>query len=395
LRAALLVIVVAVPPVLSLFEEPQERSVPALRALLASLPTPTRVVPDSGPTPLALDPLSPAELLEYQRWLRAERFDSLEGALRMLRAQMAADVRSEGRYVSAYAGLSHLGLRRAVDRWVEVHPEVPEARLVRAELLTTAAGQRRGGDASWMTSDQQFAAMLATQDSALADLRVVLARDPADIGAHWALLPIARMFGAVDDIHVITARAVALAPTAYFVRFRAMLALLPRWGGSYEEMQWLAAEAQQYAAQNPELRALQGFVDWDRANIAARRNDTAAAFRHARASLRHGQTFRLCADHARRLIYYGRVEEAREAARCAEAIRPSYAETRALLGNLYLMMGRRDYTAEGERYRALAETESKLALRLDPSDNDALRLGTKVRESRPRPRTNPSPVGER
>jgi hypothetical protein len=391
-RAALLVIAVAVPPVLSLFEEEQERSIPELRALLASLPAPTFVVQEPGTTPLSLDPFGPEELLQYHRWLRTERFDSLEAALRVLRAQMAVDIRSEGRYVAAYTGLSHLGLRRAVDRWVEVHPDAPEARLVRAELLTSAAGQRRGGEASWMTSDQQFAAMVATQDSALTDLRVVLSRDPADIGAYWALLPIAQRAGAVDDIHVITARAVALAPSAYFVRLRAMLALLPRWGGSYEEMNWLAAEAQQYADQNPELRALHGFVDWDRANIAARRNDTAAAFRHARASLRHGETFRLCADHAARLVYYGRLDEAREAAHCAEALRPSYAETRALLGRMYLALSRRDHAAEGERYRALAETESKLALRLDSSDDDALRLGTRIREAKQELRTRPSPA---
>lgn len=46
----------------------------------------------------------------------------------------------------------------------------------------------------------------------------------------------------------------------------AILALTPRWGGSYQSMARLAAAAP--VARNPRLKALAGYVDADKANLA-------------------------------------------------------------------------------------------------------------------------------
>jgi tetratricopeptide (TPR) repeat protein len=56
-----------------------------------------------------------------------------------------------------------------------------------------------------------------------------------------------------------------------------MMSLLPRWGGSYEEMDRFAEESRR-ASSNPKMRLLAGYADRDRCNLALRQPDLDRAF---------------------------------------------------------------------------------------------------------------------
>jgi hypothetical protein len=144
----------------------------------------------------------------------------------------------------------------------------------------------------------------------------------------------------------------------------------PRWGGSYELMQQLADEAQQFAEQVPELNALRGFVDWDLADVAARSNDEAGMMQHLEASLAFGEAYTLCRDAARLLRAYARLAAAQRYAECAVRLRPSLPRGRLVLARVLYGRARQDYPAYWDEYYPRARDEASLAFQLDSLDKE-------------------------
>jgi tetratricopeptide (TPR) repeat protein len=73
-------------------------------------------------------------------------------------------------------------------------------------------------------------------------------------------------------------------PASFGIRTALAACLLPRWGGSYEEVAAVADEAAERVPEHPALAALRGLVDWDRGRVAAKeQGDEAAAALYTRA----------------------------------------------------------------------------------------------------------------
>src|ERR1044071_2219227 len=59
----------------------------------------------------------------------------------------------------------------------------------------------------------------------------------------------------VTDVDSAGSAALTVAPASFVTRYRLMTALLPRWGGSYEQMEELAEAAQAHVEGEPQLGA--------------------------------------------------------------------------------------------------------------------------------------------
>lgn len=321
--------------------------------------------PVSSVPPLTLA-FSAGEALDLRRLLRGRQFDSVEIALSLTREEAAVDVRAEWRYHDAYAALEEPSLRPALDAWIAVHPRSVEARIARGMYFVNLAGRRRGGAIVSQTSRDRFRALEATLDSAVAEIRAALKDDPSALAAYWVLQGAAG-YGGQREILPTYKRALRLSPASFVTRWLAITALTPRWGGNYDSMARLATEAQRFAAANPELRTLQGFVDWDKADAAWQNDDREGAIARAMASTTYGESYTLCLKAARILWYYDREPEALPFAHCAVDRRGGSAGGHLTLGRVLYGLAQRD-PAGGTAYYSRARESALLAYQLDSSD---------------------------
>ena len=257
-----------------------------------------------------------------------------------------------------------------VDLQVQCCAVVPgkiEARIARGMYFVNLAGARRGGGYAVNTNRGQFRALDATLDSSFADIRVALKHDPSNLAAYWVLQRAAGFHGQADVLPTYN-RALRLSPASFVTRWLAITTLAPRWGGTYESMDRVAGQAQQFASANPELRTLQGFIDWDEADAAWQSNDAERAISHAKASTSYGESYTLCLKAARILWYYDREPEALPFARCAVARRNASADGHLTLGRVLYGLAQRD-PADWTAYYSRARESALLAYQLDSSDD--------------------------
>ena len=324
--------------------------------------------------------LSAGEALDLRRLLRTERFDSVEIALRLAQDEAAADVRAEWRYYDSYVALQEPSLRPGLDAWIAAHPRAVEARIARGMYFVNLAGARRGGGYAVNTNRGQFRALDATLDSSFADIRVALKHDPSNLAAYWVLQRAAGFHGQADVLPTYN-RALRLSPASFVTRWLAITTLAPRWGGTYESMDRVAGQAQQFASANPELRTLQGFIDWDEADAAWQNDDAEHAISHAKASTSYGESYTLCLKAARILWYYDREPEALPFARCAVARRNASADGHLTLGRVLYGLAQRD-PADWTAYYSRARESALLAYQLDSSDDQVSKFSREFSTAR-------------
>lgn len=340
---------------------------PGITALLRDIPEdvqPYRPVDSLAPSMLVL---SAGEALDIRRLLHTEQFDSIEIALRLARDQAAVDVRAEWRYYDSYVALEEPSLRPALDAWIAANPRAVAARIARGMYFVNLAGARRGGAYAAKTTRDQFRALHASIDSSVVEIRVALQDDPSNLAAYWVLQRAAGYYGQADVLPTYR-RALRLSSASFVTRWLAITALTPRWGGTYASMRSLAAQAQQFVSANPELASLQGFVDWDKADLAWQHDDVEHAISQARASTSYGESYTLCLKAARILWYYDRESEALPYAECAVALRNASADGHLTLGRVLLGLARRN-PADWAAYYSRARESALLAYQLDSSDN--------------------------
>lgn len=343
-----------------------------ITALLREVPgdvKPYRPVDSLAPWTLVL---SAGEALDLRRLLRAAQFDSVEVALRLAQDQAAVDVRAEWRYYDSYVALEEASLRPALDAWIVANPRAVEARIARGMYFVKLAGARRGGAYAAKTKREQFRSMNATLDSSVAEIRVALKDDPSNLAAYWVLQRVAG-FDEQAEVLPTYKRALRLSPASFVTRWLAITTLTPRWGGTYESMGSLAAQAQQFASANPELVTLQGFVDWDKADLAWQHDDVEHAISHAKASTSYGESYTLCLKAARILWYYDRESEALPFAQCAVARRNASADGHLTLGHVLYDLARRD-PADRTAYYSRAQESALLAYQLDSSNDQVAKF---------------------
>jgi hypothetical protein len=339
---------------------PRKRAL-SIDAVLRDI-SPPRPHANASAPPARIAPWTAEEVLWVRELALVGAYDSLDRVLGRLSAQAAAHVQAEERYYDAQASFWDPQTKPALDDWLVQRPASLEGRLARASQFVFLAFERRGSRYLHETSRAQISAMNATLDSALVDARTALMADPNALAGYWVLLRAAKGPRATEKVLPI---ALVISPASLVTRTRAMMNLLPRWGGSYEAMERLAYDAQSYARQNPALRTLRGFVAWDQANLARLERDYATAERYVNASLVFGESYYPCLEGAKVFLYSDRGELGLRYAECAVRLRPSFAEAQLRFGqtmydNAHLRYFNRDYP--------LARAAAYLAFQLDPED---------------------------
>ncbi len=259
--------------------------------------------------------------------LRADRFEQLTAFLEARQAALEADFHQEELFIAASDAFAVADPRLAphLDAWVKAKPASFAPWLARAEFWVAVASARRGTAFANKTAASQMADMEQALAHALPDAQRALDRHPRLARAHWLLLWRAAYLG--DD----TARererdaAIAACPGCLTMRVAAQLATSPRWGGSHEAQQRLAAAAP--VSLNPRFAVLPGYVDLD----VARATPDLPPAQHLEAIERAcalGDHWEFLVERARALRRLERYEDsARDLARAHE-LRPDHPQVR-------------------------------------------------------------------
>jgi tetratricopeptide (TPR) repeat protein len=211
--------------------------------------------------------------------LVARDFAALEETLAAKQVAFERSVLEEDALWEAFLSFStpDPGLAAPLDDWVRASQDSWVPRLARGYYL-----QKRGfteREAAWrsQTPRPQIGAMAGYLDNAEADFRAALSRNAKLAMAHEGLIGIGQYRGDRALVEAAYQSALRIAPASFQIRAARLHSLRLSWGGSYAEMQAVAAEARRHLDKNPRLAALPGYVALDQSDEALRAGDAAKA----------------------------------------------------------------------------------------------------------------------
>ncbi len=247
----------------------EQRQTPVTTIAPAPLPN---ALPLLGPVGVDADgyPTQYVDRPALRSLLHHHKYAELSSYVERLQADFEADPKRE--YWPEDAGASFHSaepeLRAALDEWVKATPASFAPYLARGAHWTEVAYARRGGKWASDTSEASFASMHEAVDRATFDLDRALAIRPKLVAARTLQISAAMAASDAPRLKAAIDQAIATCPTCLVPRTKYVMALEPRWGGSYAAMEQFARDAA--AVPNPRMRFVAGYVDWDKAHVLKR-----------------------------------------------------------------------------------------------------------------------------
>ncbi len=175
-----------------------------------------------------------------------------------------------------------------LNEWVDQMPDSYIARAARGIYLVDVGWSHRGGGYARDTSDHQFRAMRIYHRHALADLESATSMNPQLVVAYAEIISLAKATSTGELLENTLKKAMSADPRSYSVRKAYFFNLMPRWGGSYEQIEEFTEDTRKHAEENPDLKPLLGFADYVRAFNFSQRSEYQKAVDHYTKALEHG-----------------------------------------------------------------------------------------------------------
>ena len=145
-------------------------------------------------------------------------------------------------------------------KWINSFPDKYQPYLSLSHYYCAKGWESRGHKFSKETSKEQFEGMQFNFSKAEENIKTALEINPDLMVGYDLLINIYNATGNNEAENKSIENAIDLFPHSFLVRYAAAWAKLPRWGGSYNEMEDIAKEAERYSSINPELTALYGLI---------------------------------------------------------------------------------------------------------------------------------------
>ena len=290
--------------------------------------------------------------------LRDGDFDGLDRYFVERQTELEADCGQESHVHGRYRcfATSDLSLAPWLDQWAETRPGSWAARVARGEFYQHVAFLHRSERFASEVSEKQWARYRSDSERAAADFQAAIALKPDLSIAYAGLL-------GVEGHHrdrELYEQALALAPWSYEARRSYLWFLQPKWGGSFEAMEAVVADADAHVDENPKLESLRDVLVAARAEVPWQREDYAAAEQILSAEIERRPSHYLLYQRGWLRMLMG---SNREALEDLERARPEMQ-----CSNVLLTMEARAYLQfqDGSNARPLLE----VAAELDPLDTE-------------------------
>lgn len=272
---------------------------------------------------------------EIVELLRGGEYETLTRILATRRLRAMADPKEEwefGRVVDAFE-IRDDSLADEFDEWATASPRSFAPRLASARYRLTMAYFERGQKTTRETPRAQLEGMEAQLALLFDDANAALQLEPQLSEAYVTLIDAARTGGAQAECGNFAKAGLAVMPASFRIRAALAVCRLPRWGGHYVLVDWIADAADPFGAGNPELITLHGYVEWDR----GRDDNGAAAIARFTKALQSGAHWRFYADRAYEYRKAKRYQEALDDTDAALALAPDRPEL--LIGRIHDLAG--------------------------------------------------------
>jgi tetratricopeptide (TPR) repeat protein len=301
--------------------------------------------------------------------LMARNFALLDSILSDAQKTFERNPACEPRLVWLYRAFAspHPAWEEPLTQWVEAKGPAYPALTARSVYFDECGWDSRGGAVVGETSRDQLRGMERYQQWAIRDARAAAAIRPKSIVAFITLIRISKN-GTWKDRMACASEAYRVNPVSFQATYAYMVSLLPRWGGSYAAVKSFSKKTRAVAALNPELRRLDGMVEWDRGRILYGADSNQAALKAYDKALQAGAWWEVHRDRGRVLKEMDREDEAFESFTAAAEIRPLAFDPR--LERALILFSRNQWPE--------AEAEFELARATDPYESSVRKFGSRV-----------------
>lgn len=272
---------------------------------------------------------------EIVEMLHARDYATLTRIIESRNERALADVQEEwelGRVIDAF-GIADDGIETLFDDWVQAQPESYAPLLASAQYRFTLAYLMRGARLAARTTREQFQGMREQLALLVENVEAALSKDRNLSEAYRLLIDAARAGGTQIECGIAAKQGLGIMPASYRIRAALAYCRLPRWGGSFANVQAIADQADPFFNDNPRLAALHGFVDFDRGRSA----EGNEALQHLDAALLKGAHWSYYNERARVHREAKRFEEALQDSDEALTLSPDSPDV--LIGRLYALLG--------------------------------------------------------
>ena len=257
--------------------------------------------------PLSTDPpesIELSEIVELRRMLQDEEFVRLNSVLDEFQNIFEKDQTREYKLYDAYQTFYFTlpSYEDSFKKWIDRSPGKYQPYLAMAEYYYARGWESRGYKWRKDTSEQQFDEMKRFFEKSEENLRAALDIKPDLMIAYDTLIGIYNAKGEdrLEDRTI--EKSSRLFPYSFLVKSSVSGAKEPRWGGSYEQMEELADQADQFSAINRKVTVLYGYIYYDQARNFRRHKKYQRALELCNKALEFGDHWAFYNERAR--IYY-------------------------------------------------------------------------------------------
>jgi tetratricopeptide (TPR) repeat protein len=315
-------------------------------------------------------PAQTVDRLAVRQLLLARAYDVLDRVLTAYADSVKRDYRLEYRLFDSYGSFAVAipEMEPRLTEWVRLRPRSVPALLARANYYRASGWHERGTGYARETSAEQFARMRSFFERSITDLTKAHRLDSTSIVAYRQMIDIATSDGDGRSSTELVHQALKLQPYSFVLRAAHMYSLLPRWGGSYEAMEQFAEESMPYAKRNPRIKALRGFVDWDRGSNFESDDQKGDAIEAYHRAIRLGDLWQFRSDRGE---YYWRAdlnEEALEDFNTALLQYPQNDDILSHRASVEYELARHSFGQTKAALFSQAFRDIELAVAIDPTD---------------------------
>ncbi|MBF0476501.1 MAG: tetratricopeptide repeat protein [Deltaproteobacteria bacterium] len=277
------------------------------------------------------------ELMRFRNLLEEKEFDTLNKKASMSQATFERDPSYEYQvhdffFLFKTTSPEH---ERLLDAWVKHSPDHFAPYLMRAYYFYLQGWASRGRKYAAETTPEQFEGMHASFLKSRKDIDTALSLRPRLLTAHIMLLHMSKAGSKEAEKNRLIEQTFSLYPTSFLMCEAMLLSKLPRWGGSYREMNDIAMRAYKQIETNNEFFMLFGMIFAEQAWAfrMAKKYDKALAL-YTKAIL-YGEHYSFLQDRAKTYYFMNDYDKALEDVNRSISLRPAMARPYSLRAAIY------------------------------------------------------------
>ncbi len=232
-----------------------------------------------------------ADSIELRELFVNKNYKQLMSQIVTYQKRYEADIRNETAFELVFHSFNMAdSTHEAIfDDWIRQYPSSYIPYLARSYYFTNLGWKKRGQKYASETSYNQFNQLKLYHRKALADIDKAIAIKPDITLSYAARIDVSLGLGDDKMRSEALLEGLKVSPASYEIRKSYLFSILPKWGGSFDEIAEFLADTKQYENRNSNLKPLAGFIYYVKGMIARERNQFAEGLELLTKAIEYGE----------------------------------------------------------------------------------------------------------